>query len=404
VTTTERLSSVDEEAANGVAPGPTWHVITCEYPPRIGGVAGYTRRLARALASAAREVHVWCPAEVVPPPADAGVTVHALPAPFTRSGLRGLDRALDAAPAPRRLLVQWVPHGYSARSLNLRFCRWVLSRGTRGDRVEVMVHEPFLAFLEGSWKQDAAALVHRLMMATLLRRAAHVWVSIPSWARAVRPYVPRGVPVTWLPVTSTIEQAHDPVGVGALRSALAPGDALLFGHFGTFGTWMRGDLLATVPRILRSVPHARLLFLGRDSNLFAAELVRALPWLAGRIHGTGILDDSDVSRHLQACDVMLQPYADGASSRRCSLLAALAHGCPTVTTVGRASETLWRDTPAVAAALAGDRDAFVAAATTLAADAARRARMAAAARALYAERFTIERTAATLLSAGGRPA
>ena len=33
--------------------------------------------------------------------------------------------------------------------------------------VELMVHEPFLAFREGSWRQDLVALVHRLMITVL---------------------------------------------------------------------------------------------------------------------------------------------------------------------------------------------------------------------------------------------
>ncbi len=39
----------------------TWHIITGEYPPAIGGVSSYTQLVAEGLAAAGDAVHVWCP-------------------------------------------------------------------------------------------------------------------------------------------------------------------------------------------------------------------------------------------------------------------------------------------------------------------------------------------------------
>jgi len=38
-----------------------WHLVTCEYPPQAGGVSDYTQLVAKGLALAGDEVHVWCP-------------------------------------------------------------------------------------------------------------------------------------------------------------------------------------------------------------------------------------------------------------------------------------------------------------------------------------------------------
>ena len=36
----------------------SWHLITCEYPPDIGGISDHTAQLASGLAAAGDEVHV----------------------------------------------------------------------------------------------------------------------------------------------------------------------------------------------------------------------------------------------------------------------------------------------------------------------------------------------------------
>ena len=49
----------------------------------------------------------------------------------------------------------------------------------------------------------------------------------------------------------------------------------------------------------------------------------------------GYLGPEALSYHLQAADIAIQPYPDGADTRRTSLMACLANGVPTVTTRGR---------------------------------------------------------------------
>ena len=184
----------------------TWHIITGEYPPVIGGVSDYCQVVAEGLAASGDDVHVWCP----PLPevsASNGVTVHPTLGRISRRDLRAVDLLLDRFPPPRRLLVQWVPHGFGYRSLNVGFCLWLRQRARRGDRVEIMVHEPYLAFGGGALRWTAAAAVHRLMTVILARAARRIWIAIPDWERRWRPYLlGRDVPFTWLPVPSSLPE------------------------------------------------------------------------------------------------------------------------------------------------------------------------------------------------------
>jgi hypothetical protein len=200
-------------------------------------MSDYTYGVATGLARQGDEVHVWCPPHAASEPQSDGVAVHRALGAITLDDLRRVGDQLDRFPAPRHILVQWVPHGYGCRSMNIGFCWWLRNRAARrGDRVEIMLHEPYLAFGEGSLRQNAVALVHRLMTMLLLRAAERVWVSIPQWENPWRPYtLGRSIPFQWLPIPSNIPVADNPARVEAIRRQYAPGARKLIGHFGTFG-------------------------------------------------------------------------------------------------------------------------------------------------------------------------
>ena len=375
-----------------------WHLLTGEYPPQVGGVSDYTRLVAGGLAAAGDAVHVWCPPAGGPGPDVPGVAVHREMGRFTPRDLARAGRMLDRFAGARRLLVQWVPHSYGLRSLNLAFCAWLWDRAARrGDRVELMVHEPFLAFGARSPLHNAAAAVHRVMTATLLRAASRVWVSAPLWEERWRPYaLGRRVPFAWLPIPANVPPVNDAAGAAALRSALAPPGSLLLGHFGTYGADVAELLEPLLVRLLRARPGTRALLLGRGGERFRDEVLAREPALAGRITATGGLPPDWLSLHLAACDLMLQPYPAGVNARRGSLMAALQHGLPVVTTSGWLTEPVWAESGAVAMAPDGDAAALAARALELIPDAGARARLGAAAGALYDRRFDLRHTVAAL--------
>ena len=365
-----------------------WHLITGEYPPRLGGVSDYTRAVAAGLALNGCDVHVWCP-DSGKPPLDPGVTVHPVAGTWSSADLRRVDALLDAEPAPRRLLVQWVPHAFGQRSLNVRFCAWVRSRGRRGDRVDLMVHEAYHAFGEGSWRQDVAAAVHRVMVTLLLQATTRAWVAIPAWADRLRGYTwGRNVAFCWLPVPSNVPVDRDRPAVAAMRARL-PDLSVIVGHFGTFDVGSRRDLLETLPAVLDADRSVGVLLIGRDSDMFRDAFKSAHPAHAPRVAATGAVSLASLSHALQSCDLVAQPYPDGASARRTTLMAALAHGVPAVTTIGRLSERLWAESGAVVTVSAGDLRAFSAAVVALADDAGARRLIGARGLELYAQRFDL---------------
>jgi glycosyltransferase involved in cell wall biosynthesis len=364
------------------------HIVTPEYLPTPGGVAGYVRHLAQALAAAGEEVHIWCPAGAHRPGCGA-FSVHGTFEDFSPADCARTGKALDAFPAPRRLFVQWVPHGYGRRSMNLPFCLWLWRRARAGDNVEVMVHEPFLTFWEGTWRQTIVAVVHRVMTAVLLQTASRVWVSIPAWERMWKPFAfGRRVPFSWLPIPSSLIRPPDEA-VRALRASLTPGRRSLVGHLGTYGRNITSMLDVLVPDILRSSPDAAMLLVGAGSSEYRTALVHRDPALERRVLAAGLLDDAALAAHVAACDVLVQPYPDGLSTRRTTAMAALRLGVPLVTTRGYLTEPFWAETGAVSMHDI-DRAADIATdVRQLLDDADARVRLSAAGRDVYARLFDV---------------
>ncbi|HSS20308.1 MAG TPA: glycosyltransferase [Pyrinomonadaceae bacterium] len=389
----------------------TWHIITCEYPPQLGGVSDYTQLVADGLTEAGDEVHVWCPQPEVgglrsahgktnnDVTNSAAVIEHSEPGSFSRADLRRVGKLLDKFPGPRRLLVQWVPHGYGYRAMNLHFCLWLWQRARRGDRVEIMVHEPYLAFWEGSWRQNGVALVHRLMTMILLRAASRVWMSIPAWENCWRPYaLGRRTEFKWLPVPSNIPVIDNPASVENVRAQYVGRDKLLVGHFGTHEANTATLLLGAVPQLLQDGQPNSVLLMGQGSEATRRQLLELRPEFATRVHATGALTAELLSLHVSACDLMLQPYIDGVSSRRTSAMVGLSHGLAVITTNGRLTEPLWSQTGAVVLTPAGDAGALARETAGLLANDSERVRLGRAAAALYRERFAIEHTVLSLRS------
>ena len=391
-----------------------WHLITCEYPPQSGGISDYSKLVATGLAAEGETVHVWCPSSSAPaavsngaaplkeelPAGISGVVVHRELGQMSSTELRRVGKMLDNFPAPRRTLVQWVPHGYGYKSMNLPFCWWLWKRAKlKRDQIEIMVHEPFLGF-EGSGKQNLVAFVHRIMMVTLLTAARRVWVSIPLWETCLRPFaLGRERAFGLLPVPSNIPVVDDPDGILKLRTRYAPLEAFLVGHFGAYDRYMTDLMLELVPSLLTQHDKLSILLLGKGSLELRKLLIEEHPHLGPRVHATGALSGEDVSRHISACQVMLQPYEDGVSGRRGSVMAALAHGVAVVTTMGKATERCWAESEAVKLAKVGDITGMVEAVGTLMADAVERSRLSVAGRGLYNERFDVKRTIAGLREA-----
>src|SRR5262249_45196788 len=155
--------------------------------------------------------------------------------------------------------------------------------------VEIMVHEPYLAFGEGSLRRTAAASLHRVMTVILARAASRIWIAIPAWERRWRPYaLGRDVPFAWLPVPSNLSVPAT-ADVRAVRDRFRLRDGPIVGHLGSYGTMATRALTLSLPDILQRSPNAVAILLGQHGDRLSRELARNYPHLAPRTHATGAL-------------------------------------------------------------------------------------------------------------------
>lgn len=369
----------------------TFHLLTGEYPPQQGGVGDYTATLAAALARRNCDVHVWAPA---PSAADGrGVTVHAMPDRFGPRTRAALAHALPAAGG--RAILQYVPNAIGARGANLAFCRWYARLRRRGVDARVMFHEPYFYFTLGRPLGNGLAVVHRMMAAALLRAAPVAYLATETWERYLRPYAPRGVAWQPLPIPATLPPCAAAETIARWRSVA--GGAPLVGHFGTYGDDVAAVLGPAIAAILATSAAVHVLLAGRGSDRYAEAFQRANPRVRGRVHATGAVPPAEATAALKACDVLVQPYPDGVTTRRTSVMAGLAAGVATITTHGTLTERVWPETRAAALVPASDAAALCGATLALLGAGDRRQAQADTGRRIYIERFDVERAVDVLV-------
>ncbi len=159
-------------------------------------------------------------------------------------------------------------------------------------------------------------------------------------------------------------------------------------------------LQAVIPELLSRSADRVFLLIGEDGKRTREEILRQYPSLQERVHVTGRLSNAEVSWHISACNMMLQPYPDGASSRRGSLMAGISHGKPVVTTSGDLTEPLWQSSGAVVLAPAGSPLQLVTAVENLLACRSEMLRLGKKARDLYSRCFGLQNLQISLRTDG----
>jgi glycosyltransferase involved in cell wall biosynthesis len=318
-------------------------LLTGEYPPQPGGIGDYTEQLGHALVARGHTIFVFTIAngqfqilDLTPPTGIAQSAICNLQSNWGWRSWKLIESALEQT-HPDILHIQYQTGAYGMRpAINL--LPWRLRARPNRPRVVVTAHDLLLPYLFPKAGLARRWVTHRILADpdALIVTNAQDYAQVTSARPNIRILIPIGSNIAVAPPPDYDRAAWRTVlGVSA-------GDTLV-AYFGllshTKGLGVLLDALARLP------DRIRLLIIGGAATAPAdqayAEHIRQRIdqlQLSARVTITGHCSPDRASAHLLAADLAALPFTDGASFRRGSLLAALAHGLPTVTTRSTSDE------------------------------------------------------------------
>ncbi len=309
--------------------------ITGEFPPMQGGVGDCTNEIARGLAAQGVDVRV-----ATSKSASGGawnIPVEPIIDKWDWSSYRDLTNAIHEF-NPRVIHIQYQTGAFGMHpAINFlpRYLRSRTSDLTNAPRVITTFHDlrvPYLFPKAGrirEWVTRELARSSDAVIATndedyaTLTRHSKICALIPIGSNI-----------------STTTPSDFERAAWRARFSVADNETLLC-YFGFLNESKGGE---TLIRALAQIPNAKLLMIGGQvgasdpTNAAYLEKVRALISKLGlneRVIWTNYTPPEIVTANFLASDICVLPYRDGASYRRGTLMAALAHGMPIATTAPR---------------------------------------------------------------------
>lgn len=306
--------------------------VTGEYPPMQGGVGAFTQELNRALTAQGHDCFVFTDHRAADKaqhdPSQITADAHSW-------GMGTLSRIRHWAKAQQ---LDVVNIQYQAAAFNMSAFIHILPMRLNSRCVVTTFHDllvPYLFPKAGPLRYQAVLTLARSSDGAIVTNRGDLSRLASEKAIASLRHIPIGSNIT-----PTLPTDFDRAAWRA-RLGYAAGD-LVIGYFGFLNASKGIDTLFESVQMARAkgVPVKLLMIGGRTGTSDPANIVYAREvehmahdlGLVDHLQWTGYVTSQEVSAHLSAVDLVALPFRDGVSFRRGSLMAALAHGCPIITT------------------------------------------------------------------------
>jgi glycosyltransferase involved in cell wall biosynthesis len=250
-----------------------------------------------------------------------------------------------------------------------------------GTPLAVMVHEAFLQPL--NVRQTPIRTWQKAQLRAILGQVDIAFATTEAICVALGRMRPQ-LSVAHIPVGSNLPDRRDARRMSRERLGLSDEDLALVA-FGTGHPSQLGDWIGRAVRAAASIhPHPIVLNLGAG-----AHPVEGVP-PETHVLTPGRLSADELAEWLAAGDLFLSPFSDGVSTRRTTVMAALQHELPVVTTQAPSTDRLLLPTGSSPMRLVGSDspEDFEAAVLELVADADKRRSLGAAGRRFFEENFS----------------
>lgn len=287
------------------------------------------------------------------------------------------------------LLIQYNPFSWGRRGFApmLIVALSAIRRRRPHVRLVSVVHEAYIPI--GGWRWTVMSLTQRAQ----LRAIVHLSDSVAATTEhlcSILHRMQRRRTAHYAPIGSNLPDAR--AWRAAYRQRLGLEGRLVIATFSNGHiAHMGGHVDAAVEAVAAAVT-VPIVFLALGGNN------KDRPVGADRVIVPGYLEAEEVARTLAAADLFLSPIADGASTHRGSLMAALQHGLATVATLSAQTDDVLTASAAIRFAPAADIERFAREAVTLAIEPEARAALGEAAARLYEDTFSWRMVCANLLT------
>ena len=320
-------------------------MISAEYPPMVGGIGDYTRRLNGMLTQLGHEVAV-----ITGPQGQAfrdAARIYPVRIPMWNKSAIPIIKQTISALQPEIVHIQYQTGAYQMKVAINTLPSALKRERQRGLRVVTTAHDlmqPYLFPKAGFLREWYTKRIIRDADGAVMTNAADFTTVTQDDRGAWNPntvFIPIGANI------SPVPPANYERPLWRSRFNLQQGDMLL-AYFGLL-THTKG-LENILDAMVQLPANFRLVLVGgageSDADQAYAHMIRQRieqSDLRDRVIVIGHAEPSDVSAYLMAADAIVLPFSDGYSYRRGSLITALAHGTPVITTqapVGIAQDPL----------------------------------------------------------------
>lgn len=318
-------------------------LVSGEFPPLEGGVGAFTQELAQAMHIAGHDIHVITSRKARPSNAEKSFRSRNDPVNLDFAQLHPIiDRWRWPSMAAivdivlRHDLeivdIQYQAAAYNMNSPAINLLPWRMRGITKTVVTYHDLRVPYLFPKAGFLRETAVRFMAKQARGVITTNIGDFQTLTAQIS----------TPVTEIPIGSNIETyTPNHLEIEEVRDQLnLSEDKCLLGYFGFLNESKGADTLLQALSTLGE--GYQLVFIGGqtgasdptnvDFQKQMMDMVKHLG-LSDRVHWTGFLSDIRVSTFLHAADMMIMPYQDGASLRRGTLMAVLAHGRPMITTL-----------------------------------------------------------------------
>jgi glycosyltransferase involved in cell wall biosynthesis len=235
--------------------------------------------------------------------------------------LRELPEALELASSDW-ILMQFTHLMWSRRGFPLIALLFARVARRTGSRVAVTIHDP-LAFPGIRWRDAGRRWMQYLVMRALVRTVDHVFVTLPPdglpWLKASR-----RAAVTYLPVGTNITPYKE-----MNRAALSRNGVFTIAVFGISSDREVEEIAEVTNAVVRDLGALSIVMFGRGSSEAAPLLQQLTEESDTSLAVRGLTSVENISSCLSRADALLV-LRGTISTRRGTVIAAIAHGLPVV--------------------------------------------------------------------------